>query len=385
MKLRRMMKVMSAAELIEEMKQGLFTKHPYVSAMYMPTYHSDELTNKNYDNVIVYSWEPVPKNTPDMNNNPNLSEFNQRLAIDFADGLHITDLLRTFPNLTPYYMRYFASKIGVGGKDGVAVGTWYDMFHYQTAFPWDLTEFGPLFEVSDQPKDGIQTPEMVAAFEKLVKTLTEAAAKSEYPLVYAAYLRYLQGTNGGLSMSMHRDNHHVCSMDMTTAHHIPGFDQFVKTMSEYAFNDLHAKPHWGKNIPAGVDFKQMYGESYDKFIQVLDKWYKDHGMSFEQSPLLNETFSRIFTPHQNVPALVSTPVAQQRMTTLTITEATQMAEKLLSQIGGDQSVAATELCRELNNICQHRAESYMSQFVGALFHCCKPQPSPDNSVARKTL
>ena len=370
-KIRSIMTVCSVPEFIDKVKNGLYKQYPYVSTMYMPTYHSDELTNTIYNNVIIYAWEPVDKNTPDMNDNPELSNFNQKLEMQLNDEFYVADLLSAFPALIPYYMRYFAAKIGIGEKSGIAVGPWYDLAHYQTVFPPNLTEFGPLFEVSDASKDGVQTPEIVTAFEKLVRTLTAAAANGEYPLIYAAYVRFFQGTNGGLSMSMHDDKHHVCSMDMTTAHNIPGFNKFFATMSAFMLNELHAKPHWGKNILPNVDYSKMYGESYQQFINVLKKWYEEHGMVFEQSSLLNATFNDVLRPGHPIASPASRPLNAKNYS-LSKTDTTKnLAKALLMRVGDDESDEAKALCGELSKICERRTENRLSRVTATLFSCFK--------------
>jgi len=111
--------------------------------------------------------------------------------------MHITDLLREFPVIIPYYMRYLVSRVAIGSKDNISVGPWYTM-HYQTAFPWDIDDADYLFKVSQDSR------EISAALEKIVATLTNDTKNHRYPVIDAVYMRMFQGTNGGLSTSQQK-------------------------------------------------------------------------------------------------------------------------------------------------------------------------------------
>lgn len=378
MKIQTEINVYSAAEFLEKIKSGHFETEPYDSAMYMPTYYADEATRKDLKNVITYRWKPVPKSTPDMNTNPNLSKFGQYVAMQFDEGLHLASLLRKFPSLVPYYMRFFASKISVGSSDNISVGPWHEMEHYLTAFPHDLTELGVLFPVSNHTASDTHTPEIAEAFEKLLTELTASAAKSEYPLVYAAYFRYLQGTNHGLSTSMHDDNHHICSMDMTTEQSMPGFNEFARRMADFTLGKLHAKPHWGKNIPDQVNFKELYGDSYTKFINTLESWYTSHGMDLYSSPLLNSVMSHVLDlDHSQHAASTSKPESLS-----TWDDVKNVAEQHIETLGlkDDESEEAKALRNVLHKTCINHVESMTSRTLGRLFTYFHDTPADETSA-----
>lgn len=280
-KMECIMDVSNIPDFIKKVKDGLFLKYPYVSVMYVPTYQSDELTSEKYNNVIIYCWTPVDKNTPDQNSCPQLAHLGQELEIQLEKGLHITDLVRDCSHLIPYYMRYLVSKAAIGDKDMKSVGPWHTV-HYQTAFPRDIDDADYLFEV------GEGCNEITTALEKIVTTLTEFSKQKKYPIVDAVYLRLISGTNGGLSTSTHAKGNYVCGLDMVSSNGIPGYTEFKNQMAQYFLEGkLAAKPHWGKYIPLDVDYRKMYGKDFDIFVKTLEEWYRLHDIKIDHSMLLN--------------------------------------------------------------------------------------------------
>ncbi|VVC77246.1 putative xylitol oxidase [Aquicella siphonis] len=280
-KMECIMDVSNIPDFIRKVKAGLFSKYPYVSVMYVPTYQSNEMTSERYNNVIIYCWTPVDKSTPDENNCPYLAHLGQELQINLERNLRITDLLRDYPHLIPYFTRYLVTQSAIGNKDTRSVGPWH-MVHYQTAFPRDIDDADYLFQV------GQDCEEITAAISKIVTTLTEFAHEKQYPLVDAVYLRLFTGTNGGLSTSAHEKGQYVCGLDMVSGNGIAGYAEFKQNMADYFMRGpLHAKPHWGKYVPTDVDYRKIYGNEFDAFIAALHKWYERHQIEIDRSMLLN--------------------------------------------------------------------------------------------------
>lgn len=282
-KLQCVMETRSLPEFLEEIKAGLYVHDPYVSAMYVPTYQTDELTNKKLKNVIIYRWRPVDKNANNINYHPTLAHLDQKLEIKLTEMFHIMDLLRLVPSLIPYYMRYLASQTSVGNKDSISVGPW-PIIHYQTVFPRKINDLDCLFEVSND------CHELIGSFEKLVESLTERAKNKEYPIAYAAYARLFSGTNGGLSTSSRQPGEYVCGFDIVSVPNFPSFEKFRDEMTSFFIDTLNAKLHWGKYVPKDLDYPELYGRDYIQFMRALNEWYSEHNLKLEESMLLNTFF-----------------------------------------------------------------------------------------------
>jgi hypothetical protein len=281
MKMHCTMEVCTTPDFIDKVKSGVFTKYAYVSAMIVPTYRKNELTNNKDKNVIIYGWNPVPKSTPDKNSCPQFAHLSQAIQIKLEAALRITDLLRKYPHLIPYYMRYLVTSVIIGNNNSESVAPWHSV-HYQTIFPTDIDDADYLFEVSSDFN------EMVVAFEKIISTLSEFAKNEQYPITDGIYLRLFKGTSGGLSTSTLKNKNYICGLDVVSSNGILGYDEFKKQMKEYFINgELVAKPHWGKYVPLDVDYKKMYGNDYDQFINALNEWYSSYGMRVDKSMLLN--------------------------------------------------------------------------------------------------
>lgn len=292
-KVKCIMDVSTIPDFIQKVKNGLFAKYPYVSVMYVPTYQKNEMTSEAHQNVIIYAWTPVDKSTPDENSCPFISHISQEIQIQLEEKLNVTQMLRDYPQLIPYFTRYMVSTVAIGKKDTESVGPWYTM-HYQTAFPKDIDDADYLFEV------GKNSEEIVTAMEKVVATLSKYAQSGMYPVLDAVYLRLFSGTNGGMSTSSHSDGKVVCGLDMVSSNGIPGYDEFKREMEDYFINGpLKSKPHWGKYVPSEVDYEDMYGENYEQFINALQNWYVKHDMKLSNSMLLNKFFCDILKlPYQ---------------------------------------------------------------------------------------
>ncbi|MEO8401970.1 MAG: FAD-binding protein [Gammaproteobacteria bacterium] len=288
----------SINELIQEIKDGLFFKYPYISIMYIPTYQTDE---RNQKNVIVLRWEPVSLDVNNTHNSPKLSHFEQELAIRLNNLFNIPGFLTTHSQLIPAYMKHLVSRMEVGLKDNISVGPWHDIAHYQTAFPWNLDDADYLFNTRKKGCD-----EIVAALEHLSDTLESYAKKQLYPIIDAVYLRFFKGTNGGLSTSFHRPNEHVCGFDIVSSARIPGYAAFKKDLGAFFYNKLAARPHWGKTVPLDINYAAVYGTRFNELIRALSRWYEASGSDFKKSLFLNNFFRQIL---QVSPTKIFAPVA----------------------------------------------------------------------------
>ena len=361
----------SIPDFLDEVKNGVFFNDPYVSVMYVPTYHKDELTNRDYKNVIVYRWRPVNKSVNDVNSHPVFSHAGQELEIKLEEGLHVVDLLREFPDIIPYYMRYLVSRASIGTKDQISVGPWYTM-HYQTAFPWDIDDADYLF------KTGRDNKEISTALETIVQSLTECRKNNQYPIVDAVYMRMFKGTNGGLSTSPHGHGEHVCGLDMVSSTGIPGYEVFKDKMQDYFIDGpLKSKPHWGKYVPADVDYAKVYGENFTQFNQTLKNWYEEHGLKLENSMLLNSFFCQVLQlPY--VPAQQTD--LSKRMVFTTVIAVALIATQLCALIEGED-IHAVNLRKRLRAIAAKNTFDHgcFSFFKAA---CCGKRPEVEKEEVK---
>lgn len=334
----------SAIEFMEMVKNGLFEHDPYVSVMYVPTYLPDEATNRLVNNVIIYRWRPVPLDTNNTNHNQLLSELGQEIQSKVGNSVNIPEILRTYPKLIPYYMRHLVAPLSVGDTDEISVGPWHEMMHYRTSYPSDLDEICGMFPVADQPTNSYRGHEIVEALQKTISLLEEHAKRREYPITYGLYFRYLQGTNGGLSITEHPEGSHVCAMDLTTNINVPGFKEFQASMREY-FLDIGGRFHWGKNAPMDLDYQKIYGERWTETKAALESWHQDNGITTSHSMLLNPLFSKVL--NYPVPSLVDTDALPPRITTAKKHLTAINARKLISTIS-DQSEECKKIREELD-------------------------------------
>lgn len=352
-KLHCVMDVKTLPEVLEDIKNGLFKKYPYVNVMYVPTFQDDELTSTKFNNVVVYGFEPVAKDTPDKNYFPIYSHWKQKLLIELQEAMQMSKLLELFPQLTPCYMRYLVSRFAIGTKDSEATGPW-PILHYQTAFPYNISDADYLFQVSDNSE------EIVKAFTTLVNNLQEQAKDGEFPVDYAIYARYFAGTNGGLSTSTHEDGKKVCGFDIVHSPNLQGTYVFREKMKNFFLEKLKAKVHWGKYVPTEIDYKQMYGVDFDMFMSTLNKWYADHHMSLEKSMLMNTFFANIL--HMPKPAYLEKAQPKKSSFLFPLCKKRQI-EKVLACIEGDD-LHANQLRNQIHSVTQSR----LSRFVDSIFH-----------------
>ena len=243
-------------------------------------------------------------------------------------------------------MRYIAGPLNIGDKDEISVGPWNEMMHYRTGIPADLDEICGIFTVKDQPRNAPQGAEVVKAMKHAMKLLDEQAKRGEYPITYAIYFRYLQGTNGGLSCTSHPENHHVCALDLTTNENIKGFAEFKNNMQTFFFNELNTKFHWGKNAPFNIDYEKLYGERWNETKTALERWHREHNINTEMSLLLNPLFSHVLD--YPAPSLVDTDTLPANVLNVAKNYKTACNACKLAKLITDDSAECKEIMDEIN-------------------------------------
>ncbi|MCC5015119.1 MULTISPECIES: FAD-binding protein [unclassified Legionella] len=281
--------VMSVAQLIEEIRDGLLERDPYTSVYLMPTYQPDELTNRNLKNVCVYRWRPVEKTDSDRNARTPLTHVKQEIETRIFDSLHVSEFLCRYPSWIPFFAQYIVLPLVIGTTGETSVSRWYDSVHHQTGYPRNVEDTGLLFEVSADHH------EIVVALEKVFTTLHEYNKKGYYPIVSGMYLRYLQGTNGGISITQHQAGKHVCSLDMVSDINIPGHEAFQKEITEFFMEVLKARAHLGKFLPSG------YQLNCTDYTDALIRWFKKNNLNLEESMLLTGHYCKLLQLTEMMP------------------------------------------------------------------------------------
>jgi len=130
--------------------------------------------------------------------------------------------------------------------------------------------------------------------------------------------------------------------------------KFKEQMQEYFIDGtLQSKPHWGKYIPADINYAKMYGKNFTQFNDTLKNWYSDHGLKLENSMLLNSFFCQILKlPY--APAVVQQLDLSKR-SCRTVADASDIAGKLCALIEGD-NVHAHNLRKRLQAIAANNVK-----------------------------
>ena len=133
------------------------------------------------------------------------------------------------------------------------------MEHYQVGFPKDV----PLHEISTiVPMAKGQLKELVPDIMTYAETLARKYwHQGKTPVMFAFYLRIVQGTNGGLSTTAHGPDEKVMVLDMTTHPKAPGLAEFQKDLVDYIEKRVGCKvrSHLGKT-------NTVEGRTYQDFL-----------------------------------------------------------------------------------------------------------------------
>jgi len=212
--------------------------------MWVPTYHDDE---RNQKNVIVYRWVPAALGVEDTNTHPKLTTFEQEVGVRLSNLLNVPGFLAEHSHLIPLYMKYFVARMEVGTHDTLSVAPWYDQFHYRNAFPNQFVDSDFLFTTHNDGRDSI-----VEAINFISEKLDYfAKEKQQYPIMDAIYIRFIKGTNHGLSTSFTENiADHKCGLDMVSDGDIPGYPAFITAMEKFFFRTIESSTALGENSAA---------------------------------------------------------------------------------------------------------------------------------------
>jgi hypothetical protein len=275
----------------------------YVSIMGMPSYVSEE-TEESVSKWQIRKWNYTKEEPPKGEKAPyapDTTSFSQQVEIGVGAPVMEYLIDSGLSHLLPYYM--LTSAAAVTGARGTKpkVGFENHITHPQVAFPKKMRDVSYLIPVKDD--DSGKTLETI--LQNFDAILEDAGKKGEYPVTYAIYVRYLKGTNGGLSTSFtSSDDERVLTIDVVTHPDAPGITNFEQNVLSL-FKEMGVTPrnHLGKNFPAGVLRYDQFlgGKAVEEFTDALKRWNKtpgkdDGGDRFEMSPFYTSYMKSMLSP-----------------------------------------------------------------------------------------
>ncbi|HAZ7572746.1 L-gulono-gamma-lactone oxidase [Legionella sp. PATHC032] len=282
---------------------NILKNNQYISIMGMPSYgcpESDKLVSKWQIRQWNYTTDK-PSKKEKAPYDPDIRSFAQELQVRI--GASVMDFLLDsgLKHLLPSFMLLSAAV--VTGTRGKAPKVDYEnhITHPQVAFPKEMRDVSYLIPVKDD--EAGQKLELI--LQKMEAMLNEAGSKGEFPVTYAIYVRYLKGTNGGLSTSFtSSDDERILAIDVVTHPEAPGITNFEKGFMSF-LKEMNITPrnHLGKNFPAGVvHYDQFLGaERVAKYKQALERFYctpgKDDGTErLSMSPFYTPYLQGMLSP-----------------------------------------------------------------------------------------
>lgn len=363
-------------------KDGLFKDVEYIGVMQIPFGEQGEWTDTVDKSIIVRTFTPVPLDTPDKNNHATLSNIGQALQIGTNEEFEIMGLIKQFPHLLPYFNKYLIAKVEIGESVTESIGPWHDMYHYQKHFPTGFIDNGRMIEVSED------FHEFLAFQYHYTKILEKFAKDKKFPQAYPAYFRYLQGTNGGLSPTTHAEGKHVIAIDIPSIPGFPHYEAFKKELDDnFFFANLKGKKVYDEagrqikiisRVHPGKDFNvphEYLSKMYDLkgFKQALTDWYKDHGLDFATSPLINNFIENIFEPKTRK---INFAALHQTFAAVPAIDFDEIAQRIMKKI--DDSEHGLCLKRKLQSVCMPKVSD-----KGSISLFPKPasrQPEPEKKA-----
>lgn len=276
--------------------QTILKNNQYISFLGMPS-ASDLDLSKQTHKWQIRKWnhtteKPTQKGKPTYaaGTTSLLQEVEVRLGAE-AMGVLVGSELK---HLLPSFMLLAATEaIGTRGTKPI-VNFENDITHPQVSFPKFLRDVDYFI-----PVDDAEAGDVLEAILQLIERLVdEAAARGEYPITYAVYVRYLKGTNGGLSTSSTSSpDERILALDIVTHPYAPGitrFEQeFMRGMNELGLN---VRNHLGKNFPSGITRYDQFldPKDIDGFMSALERWYATPG---EDDGAEQLAMSPFYTPY----------------------------------------------------------------------------------------
>jgi hypothetical protein len=280
-------------------EQDWFWQHEYATAMYMPTYQDDEFEENGPSNVLLIAGQLVPLASEDVDANEWARRFGVyaiSAGIGFVDALTLPFVMARHSELIPLLMEVQSLAEVRTQAATEQVGPFWRLSHFVLAFPWALDDIDVVIPVPDDAGERKKLLKRVLQRlrDELVKQRNDPDPFKRHPIIDAVYLRFIKGTPGGLSTSQinpkqdEPGSHHFLCLDVVSNIRVGGYPEFKARLESFLIQEMHGKPHWGKSIPAGTNFQEMYGQGRTDFVSAVEAFAGRAGYSsWQQSPLIN--------------------------------------------------------------------------------------------------
>jgi L-gulonolactone oxidase len=322
---------------------NILAENQYVSIMGIPSYacpESDKLVPKWQIRHWNHSLEkPLKINKAPYA--PSIKSFTQELETNLGSSSMEFLLDAGLKHLLPYFMLLSAAVITEARGTQPIIDFENNITHPQVAFPKLMRDVSYLIPVKDEHAG----PMLEMLLQKMDDLLNAAAAKGEYPVTYAIYVRYFKGTNGGLSTSAtSAEDERIFAIDVVTHPDAPGIShfeqQFLAFLKEHR---ITPRNHLGKNFPSGVVRYDQFLDAHAiaDFKSALERWHRtsdtedDGAEQLMMSPLYTPYLQQMLThqiafahqirPEDEVEELL---IDEERASKHSTEECTQFLDKL---------------------------------------------------------
>lgn len=259
----------------------ILKNNQYVSFIGMPSSADSELS-EHIHQWQVRKWNfttEKPTQSSKATYAPSITSFVQELELRLGADLMNFLVNSELRSLLPQFMLIAAAESIESRGTKPIVDFENHITHPQVAFPKVLRDVDYFIPVQDD-KAGEQLEEILQQIERQIKS---AAKQGENPVTYAIYVRYLKGTNGGLSpTSTQAPDERIIALDVVTHPQARGIARFETTfMGTLKEKGFEVRNHLGKEFPAGV---VRYAQFLDpkkikEFIEAAERWNATPGES----------------------------------------------------------------------------------------------------------
>ncbi len=272
--------------------QRLMQENHYFTLMHIPTYLHDVIADK-IENWHVRLWNQTTdrRTVKGPTYEPAMESFMQELTTKIGSSVQEYLIDEELHHLIPAFMTVAAGGVTALRGTRPIVGKENHITHYQVAFPKELSDLSFLIPV----KDGDCGRVLGDHLAKIESLLDEAQQRGEYPVTYAAYVRYFKGTNGGLTTSATTSaDERTLAFEVVTNPEAPGFLRFQQALiayfkEYYKETDITPRYHLGKDIPVSR-YEDFLGEdAVSDFRAAMTRFYGSEE-ALGQSPFITPYF-----------------------------------------------------------------------------------------------
>lgn len=247
-------------------------ENQYFTLSYIPTYRhipvADEGPGQTVDipNWNVRLWNVTTESKTRAKDTSPVEMILEDIAHDVlidAKG-EMQDLLfrKELHHLIPAYMKLVAALAYVKRGEDTVVASANNIHQYKKAQSDDVIRTTFHLPVADDASAAA----LGNALRFMDDTLTTMAREgdsgfgtSTAPITYCINVRYLKGTNGGLSTTHTKDNERILAVELVTHKEAHGFSAFRQKLIDYFDSqNLSFRFAYSQDVPAGVNGYQDY-------------------------------------------------------------------------------------------------------------------------------